>query len=76
MIACEVNEMTEEQRNLTEQEPALQEEEVFVPSPRRKRIAAWFLFAIVALSLCTWLVSIAFPDWIDAVVGWVRRLFS
>ena len=66
--------MTEENRDMMEQEG--QEELVYVPSSRGKRIGAWILFAIVILSLITWLLSIAFPGWVDAVKSWVAGLFA
>lgn len=66
--------MTEENRDMVEQEG--QEEEVFVPSPRWKRIGAWVLFAIVIVSLGTWLVSIAFPEWIAGIKAWLQGLFA
>lgn len=66
--------MTEENRDMMEQEG--QEEQVYVPSSRGKRIGAWILFAIVILSLITWLLSIAFPGWVDGVKSWVAGLFA
>ena len=66
--------MTEENRDIMEQEG--QEEEVFVPSPRWKRIGAWILFGIVLISLCTWLISIAVPGWTAGVKDWIAGLFA
>lgn len=70
--------MTEENRDLMEQEDAelREEESVFEPSPRWKRISAWILFGIVILSLGTWLASIAFPNWIETVKSWASGLFG
>lgn len=67
--------MNEENRDLHEQE-VLEEKPEFVPSSRWKRVGAWILFAIVILSLGTWLASIAFPNWIEAVKSWVSGLFA
>lgn len=39
----------------------------YVPSPTWKRVVAWILFVIVALGILTWLMNIAWPDWIDVV---------
>ena len=44
-----------------------EEKEPFVPSATSKRVFAWILFAIVFLGLVSWLLSIAFPHWIDDV---------
>lgn len=65
--------MTDENRDLVELE---EQEEVFVPSPRWKRIGAWILFAIVIIALGTWLASIAFPGWVEAVKAWVSGLLG
>lgn len=67
--------MTEENRELIEREEQ-EEQEVFVPSPRWKRIGAWILFAIVIIALGTWLASIAFPGWIEVVKNWFFGLLG
>lgn len=46
------------------------EEKPFIPNPKPKRILAWVLFAILMLGICCWLVSIAFPDWVETVKAW------
>lgn len=51
------------------------EKEPFVPSSTSKRVLAWILFVIVFLGIVTWLLNIAFPDWIEAVRAWVLGLF-
>ena len=68
--------MTEENRDLIELEEQEEQETVFVPSPRWKRIGAWILFAIVIVALGTWLVGIAFPGWIEVVKAWVSGLLG
>lgn len=57
--------MDEEKDLQTEEKP------VFVPSPKWKRVLAWVLFVIVAIGIITWLLNIAYPDWIDTVKGWI-----
>ena len=64
-----------EQNNETE----IVEEEVkapFVPSPKWKRVLAWVFFVIVVLGIVTWLLNIAFPEWIADVKAWFAGLFS
>ena len=53
-----------------------EEKAPFTPSPRWKRILAWTLFVIVVLGIITWLLNMAFPEWIDAVKAWFAGLFS
>lgn len=65
------NKDTEEVRP---QEPVAKEKEPFVPSSTSKRVFAWILFAIVFLGLVSWLLSIAFPHWIDDVRAWALGL--
>ncbi len=45
-------------------------EKPFVPSSMGKRVLAWFLFAVMVLGICTWLLNIAYPEWIDVVRAW------
>ncbi len=70
-------EMTEQ--SVTEEvgaeEAAAAEKEPFVPSPTSKRVFAWILFAIVILGIISWLLSIAFPGWIETVRAWALGLF-
>lgn len=47
----------------------------FVPSPKWKRVLAWILFVIVIFGIITWLLNIAYPEWIDAVKNWAKGLF-
>ena len=56
----------------------VQEEEKapFTPSPKWKRVLAWVLFAIVVLGIVTWLLNMAFPEWIGAAKAWFAGLFS
>lgn len=56
-------EMAEETEDLEEKEP-------FVPSPKWKRVTAWVLFGLMVLGIITWLLNIAYPQWIDVVKGW------
>lgn len=62
-----------EGERIMDEEKDLQTEEkpVFVPSPKWKRVLAWVLFVIVAIGIITWLLNIAYPDWIDTVKGWI-----
>ena len=53
-----------------------QEKAPFVPSPKWKRIFAWFLFVVVIVSIITWLLSIAWPNWTDVVKDWAKGLLS
>ncbi len=50
-----------------------QEKKPFVPSSRGKRILAWVLFAVMILGICTWLLNIAYPEWIDVVKSWLSK---
>ncbi len=52
----------------------VEEKEPFVPSSTSKRVFAWILFAIVFLGIVSWLLSIAFPDWIESVRAWAKGL--
>ncbi|MGN1307887.1 MAG: hypothetical protein ACI4V3_09490 [Faecousia sp.] len=54
---------------------AVEEKEPFVPSPTSKRVLAWILFVIVFLGIVSWLLSIAFPGWIETVRAWALGLF-
>ena len=54
----------------------VEEKEPFVPSPTSKRVFAWILFAIVFLGVVSWLLSIAFPHWIENARAWALGLFS
>ena len=69
-------EMTEQSvaENTETEEPAVEEKEPFVPSPTSKRVFAWILFVIVLLGIVSWLLSIAFPDWIESVRAWAKGL--
>ena len=62
-----------EGERIMDEEKDLQTEEtpVFGPSPKWKRVLAWVLFVIVAIGIITWLLNIAYPDWIDTVKGWI-----
>ena len=48
----------------------------FTPSPRWTRVFAWVLAVIITLGVITWLLNMAFPEWIDAVKLWFAGLFS
>ena len=52
----------------------VEEKEPIVPSSASKRVFAWILFAIVFLGIVSWLLSIAFPDWIESVRAWAKGL--
>lgn len=66
--------MSEEKRELEEQaeEAMLEETPPFEPSPRWKRIGAWILVAIVILGIINWLISIAYPQWPEYVMGLLK----
>lgn len=66
---------TEEMTERVAAEEAVEEKEPFVPSPTSKRVFAWILFVIVLLGIVSWLLSIAFPGWIDTVRAWALGLF-
>ncbi len=70
-------EMTEQSvaENTETEESAVEEKEPFVPSPTSKRVFAWILFVIVLLGIVSWLLSIAFPGWIETVRAWALGLF-
>ena len=70
-------EMTEQSvaENTETEEPAVEEKEPFVPSSTSKRVFAWILFVIVLLGIVSWLLSIAFPGWIETVRAWALGLF-
>ena len=70
-------EMTEQSvaENTETEESAVEEKEPFVPSPTSKRAFAWILFVIVLLGIVSWLLSIAFPGWIETVRAWALGLF-
>ena len=46
-----------------------EEKPSFEPSPRRKRIVAWILCAIVVLGVINWLITIAYPQWPEFIRG-------
>ena len=66
---------TEEMTEQVAAEEAVEEKEPFVPSSTSKRVFAWILFVIVLLGIVSWLLSIAFPGWIDTVRAWALGLF-
>lgn len=49
--------------------------EEYVPSPKWKRVMAWILFGIVCVGIVCWLLSIAYPNWIDATKAWLSETF-
>ncbi len=66
--------MSEEKNELeiTEDVQTPDEKVPFEPAPRWKRIGAWILVAIVTLGIINWLISIAYPDWPQYVMGLFR----
>ena len=70
-------EMTEQSvaENTETEEAAVEEKEPFVPSSTSKRIFAWILFVIVILGIVSWLLNMAFPEWIETVRTWAQGLF-
>ncbi len=48
------------------------EKEPFEPAPRWKRIGAWIMVGIVTLGIINWLISIAYPDWPQYIMGLFR----
>lgn len=52
----------------------VEEKEPFVPSSTSRRVFAWILFAIVFLGIVSWLLSIAYPDWVESVRAWAKGL--
>lgn len=67
--------MSEENRNLEEttiEENIVEEKEPFEPAPRWKRIAAWILAGIVTVGVINWLITIAYPQWPQYVMGLFR----
>lgn len=46
----------------------------FVPAPRRKRVLAWVLFAVVLLGVFFWLLGIARPEWTSEAMAWMKGL--
>lgn len=63
-----------ENEEIRTEETAAEEKEPFVPSSTSKRVFAWILFAIVFLGIVSWLLSIAFPGWIESVRAWAKGL--
>lgn len=65
----------EELRNNSEelQNTAEETKEPFVPSPRRKRVTAWCLFAVVMLGIVFWLLGIADPHWTEKILDYFRN---
>lgn len=61
------------QEEMPEQTP---EKEPFVPSSKARRVFAWILFGIVCIGIVTWLLNIAYPEWIGAAKDWLKGLFS
>lgn len=59
---------------MNEENEVMQEsqQELYVPSPKWKRVAAWIMFGIVSVGIILWLLGIAFPTWPDAVKEWLR----
>jgi DNA-directed RNA polymerase subunit beta' len=57
-----------EEKNILEEE-IVEERPPFEPSPRWKRICAWILFVIVMIGTINWLISIAYPQWPQTVMG-------
>ena len=49
--------------------------EEYIPSPKWKRVMAWILFGIVCAGIVCWLLSIAYPNWIDSTKEWLRSTF-
>lgn len=70
-------EMTEQSvaENTETEEAAAEEKEPFVPSSTSKRVFAWILFGIVILGIVSWLLNMAFPEWIETVRAWALGLF-
>ncbi len=62
--------MCEENKNLEEQIP--EEKAPFEPSPRWKRVLAWIMAGIVTVGVINWLISIAFPQWPEYIMGLFR----
>ena len=69
----ETQQVCEEQA--AEETAEVSEKEPFVPSSTSKRVFAWILFVIVILGIVSWLLSIAFPGWIETVRAWALGLF-
>lgn len=53
-----------------------EEKQPFIPSPTWKRVGAWILFGIVILGIITWLLNMAFPQWIDGLKTWAKDLIG
>lgn len=70
-----MNERNNETEIIEEAEPQ-EQKAPFVPSPKWKRVLAWVLFVIVVLGVITWLLNIAFPEWIGTVKAWFAGLSS
>lgn len=66
--------MNEERMELHEQEQQeiVEEKAPFEPSPRWKRVLAWIMVAIVSLGVINWLISIAYPQWPEYIMGLFR----
>lgn len=56
---------------MNEENNIVEEQEVYVPSPKWKRIIAWILFAIFCVGIVFWLLGIAYPNWIDSAREWL-----
>lgn len=65
--------MEQENKSIPQDEELTVEDTTpFEPSPKWKRVAAWILFGIVMLGTINWLVSIAYPEWPQWVMGLFR----
>ena len=53
-------------------DPEEENDASFEPSPKWKRIGAWIMFVIVVIAVINWLISIAYPNWPQYIMGLLR----
>ncbi len=63
-----MDEMKKEIKELLDEAP-VEEKPPFEPAPLWKRICAWILAAVVFVGVINWLISIAYPQWPDFIMG-------
>ena len=62
--------MTEDNRNL--EETTAEGKDPYEPAPRWKRIGAWILAGIITVGIINWLITIAYPQWPEYLMGLFR----
>lgn len=70
--------MTEKMEHEERLEQELSEEELLAapsaPAEKWRRVLAWVLIGVMLCAIACWLLNIAFPNWIEALRGWLSAL--